>query len=144
MILAVTGARLRRPELVRGAYAAVYVNFGLLLVAALAMVWALVTHDFSVSYVAQVGSRTTPTFYTIISLWGALEGSILFWGLVLAGFSAVAVWRGTRGARVHGNATVEVEQLMPYATAILLGIGAFFYLLLVMPANPFRAVWPVP
>ena len=41
------------------------------------MVTALVTHDFSVSYVAQVGSRSTPLFYTIISLWGALEGSIL-------------------------------------------------------------------
>jgi len=145
MILAVTGARLRRPELVRGAYAAVYVNFGLLLVAALAMVWALVTHDFSVSYVAQVGSRTTPTFYTIISLWGALEGSILFWGLVLAGFSAVAIWRGTRipqGPR--RTETADTQQLMPYAAAILLGIGAFFYLLLVMPANPFLPVSPVP
>lgn len=144
MVMAVAGARLRRPDIVRGAYAATYVNFGLLAIAALAMVWALVTHDFSVSYVAQVGSRSTPLFYTVISLWGALEGSILFWGLVLAGFSAAAVWRGTRDARVHGASPADVERLMPYATAILLGIGAFFYLLLVMPANPFRAVWPVP
>ena len=144
MVMAVAGARLRRPDILRGAYATAYVNVGLLAIAALAMVWALVTHDFSVSYVAQVGSRSTPLFYTVISLWGALEGSILFWGLVLAGFSAAAVWRGTRGVRVHGAATPEVERLMPYATAILLGIGAFFYLLLVMPANPFRAVWPVP
>ena len=141
MIMAVAGVRLRRPEIVRGAYAATYVNFGLLALAALAMVWALVTHDFSVSYVAQVGSRTTPLFYTIISLWGALEGSILFWGLVLAGFSAAAVWRGTRASNA---ANADIERLMPYATAILLGIGAFFYLLLVMPANPFRPVFPVP
>ncbi len=83
MIMAVAGARLRRPDVVRGAYAATYVNFALLVIASLAMVWALATHDFSVSYVAQVGSRSTPLFYTIISLWGALEGSILFWGLVL-------------------------------------------------------------
>ena len=142
MVMAVVGARLRRPDVVRGAYTATYVNFGLLAIAALAMVWALATHDFSVSYVAQVGSRSTPLFYTIISLWGALEGSILFWGLVLAGFSAVAVWRGTKA--VHGAANADVERLMPYATAILLGIGAFFYLLLVMPANPFRPVFPVP
>src|ERR671914_949594 len=117
MAMAVVGARLSRPELVRGAYAATYVNFGLLALASFAMVWALVTHDFSVSYVAQVGSRSTPLFFTVISLWGALEGSILFWGLVLAGFSAVAVWRGTRGARVHGAAAPEVDRLMPYATA---------------------------
>ncbi len=142
MVMAIVGTRLRRADIVRGAYTAAYVNFGLLALASLAMVWALVTHDFSVSYVAQVGSRSTPLFYTIISLWGALEGSILFWGLVLAGFTAVAVWRGTRGT--HGAAHADIERLMPYATAILLGIGAFFYLLLVMPANPFRAVFPVP
>ena len=49
MMLAIAGARFRRPELVRGAYAATYVNFALLTMASLAMVWALVTHDFSVS-----------------------------------------------------------------------------------------------
>jgi cytochrome c-type biogenesis protein CcmF len=144
MVLAVAGTRLRRPELVRGAYAAVYVNFGLLAVASLAMVWALVTHDFSVSYVAQVGSRATPTFYTVISLWGALEGSILFWGLVLSGFSAVAVWLGTHAREDRRGDGADVQRLMPYAAAILLGIGAFFYLLLVLPANPFLPVSPVP
>jgi cytochrome c-type biogenesis protein CcmF len=145
MVMAVMGARLRRAELVRGAYAATYVNFGLLSLASLAMVWALVTHDFSVSYVAQVGSRSTPLFFTVISLWGALEGSILFWGLVLAGFSAVAVWYGTHSKAIaRGPSAAEVERLMPYATAILLGIGVFFYLLLVMPANPFRLVSPAP
>ena len=44
---------------------------------------ALLRHDFSVSYVAQVGSRATPPVITIVSLWSSLEGSILFWGLVL-------------------------------------------------------------
>ncbi len=139
--MAVVGTRLRRAgHRARARTRPRTSTSALLVLAALAMVWALVTHDFSVSYVAQVGSRSTPLFYTIISLWGALEGSILFWGLVLAGFSAAAVWRGTRGT--HGAANADVERLMPYATAILLGIGAFFYLLLVMPANPFRAVCP--
>ena len=49
----------------------------------LTMVYALVTHDFSVHYVAQVGSRATPLVYTVVSLWSALEGSILFWGAIL-------------------------------------------------------------
>lgn len=56
------------------AQAAVYANFAVVTVATLAMMWALARHDFSISYVAQVGSRATPLFYTIISLWGALEG----------------------------------------------------------------------
>ena len=34
-------------------------------------------------YVAQVGSRATPLIFTIVSLWSALEGSILFWGVIM-------------------------------------------------------------
>jgi cytochrome c-type biogenesis protein CcmF len=134
LVITAVGARLRRDELVRAGYAAVYSVFALLAISTLAMVYALVTHDFSVGYVAQVGSRATPTFYTVISLWGALEGSILFWGFVLAGYSALVVWLHRRR---EGN-------LVPYAAATLLGIGSFFYLLLIGPANPFGLVSPVP
>ncbi|HEX6939571.1 MAG TPA: heme lyase CcmF/NrfE family subunit [Longimicrobiales bacterium] len=133
-VVAVLGVRRRRPELIQSASMAAYVNLALLALANLAMVYALVTHDFSVSYVAQVGSRSTPLHITIISLWSSLEGSILFWGLVLAAYTAAAV-------RLHRD---RPDALVPYATAVLLGIGAFFYLLLVGPANPFRPVWPVP
>ena len=123
-----------RRVLVEGGYAAIYTTFGLLAVATLAMVVALVTHDFSVSYVSQVGSRATPTFYTIISLWGALEGSILFWGFVLALYSAVAIYRNR----------AKDGKLVPYAGVALLGIQAFFFLLLVGPADPFGLVNPAP
>ena len=47
--------------------------------ATLVMEFALLRHDFSVSYVAQVGSKSVPTWVTIVSLWSSLEGSILFW-----------------------------------------------------------------
>ncbi|HUF27348.1 MAG TPA: heme lyase CcmF/NrfE family subunit [Gemmatimonadaceae bacterium] len=128
------GIRARRDEFIRAAYAALYVNFALLLVANLAMVWALATNDFSVSYVAQVGSRSTPLFYAVISLWGALEGSILFWGLVLAGYAAAVIWLNRE----------QEGTLVPWAAATLFGISIFFYLLLIVPANPFEAVFPVP
>lgn len=131
---AIAGVRRRRPDLKRSAQTAAYAVFVLMTVANLAMVYALVTHDFSISYVAQVGSRDTPLFFTVISLWSALEGSILFWGWVLSGYTAAAVF-------VHRR---RPGALVPYATAVMLGVGAFFYLLLVGPANPFGAVWPVP
>jgi cytochrome c biogenesis factor len=38
----------------------VYSIFALPAIAPLALVYALVSHDFSVGYVAQVGSRATP------------------------------------------------------------------------------------
>jgi cytochrome c-type biogenesis protein CcmF len=132
--MAVLGARRRQASLVAASYNAVYANFFLLAIATGAMIYGLVTHDFSIGYVAQVGSRATPLFFTVISLWSALEGSILFWGFVLALLSAAVVW-----ANRHREGT-----LVPYAAAVLLGIGAFFFLLLVGPANPWHLVSPTP
>ena len=134
MLLAVWGARRRREELVRTAYAVVYTSLGLCTIATLGMVYALVTHDFTISYVAQVGSRATPTFYTVISLWGALEGSILFWAWVLSLYGALVVY-------LNRN---RPGTLVPYASATILGVGLFFAILLVGPANPFGLVWPAP
>jgi cytochrome c-type biogenesis protein CcmF len=116
------------------AQGAVYANFALVTVATVAMMWALATHDFSISYVAQVGSRATPLFYTVISLWGALEGSILFWAWVLALYAAIVVYTNRK----------RPGKLVPYAASSLLVIALFFQILLVGPANPFHLVSPVP
>src|SRR5256885_3402692 len=65
----------RRESLLPWVQRAVY-GFSACMVASNAvMVGALLNHDFSVKYVAQVGSRATPTLFTIVSLWSALEGS---------------------------------------------------------------------
>jgi cytochrome c-type biogenesis protein CcmF len=134
ILAAIFGLTRKRPAFVVFAMQAVYVNFALLTIATAAMIYALVTHDFSVSYVAQVGSRSTPLFYTIISLWGALEGSILFWGWVLAMYSAVVVWTNRQ----------RLGDLVPWSTVALLVICLFFYILLVGPANPWHLVSPAP
>ena len=112
--LAIAGARRGRADLVRGAYSAVYTTCALLVIANVAMVYALVTHDFSISYVAQVGSRATPVFFTVISLWGALEGSILFWGAIMGIYLFAFAWvhRGEHGHRrvlaVHDGGHLRV------------------------------------
>jgi cytochrome c-type biogenesis protein CcmF len=134
IVVAVMGARRNDARLVRSARAVAYVNFGLLTVANLAMVYALLARDFSIDYVAQVGSHATPDFFTVISLWSALEGSILFWGLVLAGYTAMA-------ALLTGR---RLGALGAYANAVMLGVSVFFFLLLLIPANPFGLVSPVP
>ena len=54
-----------------------YMSFIAMSMAIILMEYALLTHDFSVSYVAEVGSTSTPTWVTIVSLWSSLEGSIL-------------------------------------------------------------------
>ena len=63
------------------------------------MVVSLLTHDFSVRYVARNNATTTPPFYSFISLWAALEGSILFWTLLATGWAALVLHRYRIGLR---------------------------------------------
>ena len=96
----------------------------------LTMEYALLTHDFTVSYVAHVGSRAVPTWVSIVSLWSSLEGSILFWGLVMGVYVSVATWRKAG----------DHPEYMPYAVGVWLACGAFFSFLLAGPAQPFATV----
>ena len=133
-VVAFAAVKTARPELAKLARWSVYGVLALATLAIATMVYALVAHDFSVGYVAQVGSRATPLFYTVISLWSSLDGSILFWGWIIAGYTAAVVY-------VYRN---RYRELMPAVTGTLLLVNAFFWLLLAFPANPFTAVWPVP
>lgn len=133
-IVSVLGARRHKPLLVESGRRAVYAVFGLATFAALLMEAALVGRDFSVQYVARNGSLGTPLLYTVIALWGALEGSILLWIWILALMTLlVVVIEGKRN-----------REAIPYATAVLLCISAFFLLLAAFPANPFRSIFPPP
>ena len=49
-----------------------FVVLGAALAAAGIMEWALITHDFSIRYVAENNARGTPLLYTITGLWAAL------------------------------------------------------------------------
>ncbi|MBW3627411.1 MAG: cytochrome c biogenesis protein CcsA, partial [Actinobacteria bacterium] len=92
---------------------------------------ALVTHDFSLTYVAENGSRATPLLYTVASLWAALEGSIILWALVLAGFLAAVAHRFRHQAS---------DPLVAWATLTMLAVAVFFFALMLGPANPFTTV----
>jgi cytochrome c-type biogenesis protein CcmF len=107
-----------------------YLYAALVLAANFVMVYALLAHDFSVSYVAQVGSRALPTWVTIVSLWSSLEGSILFWVGVLGIYIAVATWANRN----------DHPELMPYAIGTWLACAAFFSFLVAGPAQPFHTV----
>ena len=133
---AFAGGATRRPALVTSARNSAFAIFLLVVIAFVAMEYALITHDFSVKYVAQVGSLQTPLFYTIISEWSALEGSILLWALILATYTAIVAWRGGR--------QLETERLDAYALGTILTTNIFFLLLIAGPANPFETLNPAP
>jgi cytochrome c-type biogenesis protein CcmF len=110
------------------------VGFGLVAVAAIAMMFALATHDFSILYVAENNARETPLFYSIIGLWAALEGSILLWTAILAGATAYVAFRGT----------AAIPRLATTALAVMFAMVTFFLLLVTTPAaDPFaRLAFP--
>lgn len=98
-----------------------------------AMESALVGHDFSLTYVAQNGNLHTPLLYTITGMWSALAGSILLWGLILAGYLALMVWRFRQRA---------ADPLVGWATLVVYVTTAFFFGLMLGPANPFKTLLP--
>src|SRR6516162_9409674 len=109
----------------------VAVVFGGALLAFAAMERALITRDFSLAYVAEVGSRATPPLFNFAALWSALEGSILLWSLILSGYTAAVLW--------HFRKRIA-DPLVGWALVTLLVISAFFFLLMFGPANPFKQV----
>jgi cytochrome c-type biogenesis protein CcmF len=100
-------------------------------VAVAAMEWALLTHDFSLQYVAENNARATPLLFTITGLWANLEGSILLWVLVLAGFLAVTAHKFRHRA---------TDPLVAWANLVGLAVALFFFALMLGPANPFRTL----
>ena len=71
---------------------------------------AFVQNDFSVLYVAHNSNSLLPMIYRYSAVWGAHEGSLLMWALVLALWTgAVALFsRRNSSARSAGSAAIEL------------------------------------
>ena len=89
---------------------------------------ALLTDDFGVAYVANHHSTATPFPFDVATAWAALEGSIVLWGLVLAGFGWMMLRRYTK----------EPDALGAGALAVLGAVAVFFFGLMLTVANPFE------
>ncbi|CAN5612586.1 heme lyase CcmF/NrfE family subunit [soil metagenome] len=93
----------------------------------------LITRDWSLAYVQDVGSRNTPALYNITALWSALEGSILLWLLLLAVYSFV-IMRRYRG-RMN-------DPMVAWALVVMLVVTAFFFFLALGPTDAFQVAGP--
>jgi cytochrome c-type biogenesis protein CcmF len=127
---AVLGARARRSDLVASAVRALGGSAALLAVAAVVLFVALATRDYTFQYVAAHVDNAQPLVYDLAAFWGGMEGSLLLWALVLAGYTLVAV-------RAVGRAQ---PALVPGVVVVLAGVSAFFLVLLTAVASPFTTV----
>ncbi len=92
-----------------------------------ALVYAFITRDFSLEYVAHYSNRTLPMFYTISAVWAGQSGSLLLWAWLLSLFAAIVVWQNRRKNR----------ELLPYVLATILFTAFFFFGLMVYATSPF-------
>ncbi len=125
------GLRRRDPRLLEAGRKYTWVILGGAVLAVVAMETALLSHDFSLKYVAENGSRQTPLLFTITGMWSALEGSILLWAIILAGYLAVMV---------HHFRKRATDPLVGWATLTVFVVAGFFFALMAGPANPFRVI----
>lgn len=125
--LAILGAHRQSERLVEGAVHGIHAIFGTVAFASMLLVYAFLAGDYSIQYVRANGHPAMPMFYKITAFWGSLDGSILFWILLLSLFASMAI-RANRERH---------RDLIPHAVAILALIMAFFAGLLVFHNNPF-------
>src|SRR5438132_12665757 len=133
-VAAGVGARTGRLALVESAQHAALGVFVLVTSCFALLTYAFLTFDFSVRYVATNTNLGTPFYYRITAVWGALEGSISLWAWMLALYTIILIVRHRVGAR----------ELYPWALATMLGIPAFFLLVMTVAAPPFQPQVPVP
>ena len=88
----------------------------------------LATDAFNLAYIADNHRTGTPAAYTFAAGWAALEGSIVLWGLVLAGY----IWLFARAAARAGTGGLGAGAL-----SVLGIIAAFWFGLMATAANPF-------
>ncbi len=128
------GGQMRRGDLIESGERALYATLAMVVLASIGLWTALLTHDFSIKYVASYTSANLPKVYIITAFWGGQSGSLLFWALILSSFTAITLWTNRTRNR----------ELMPYVSGTLALILVFFLATICLGSNPFARLDFVP
>src|SRR6266480_7893638 len=101
-------------------------SFAVVFLAALVLVVAAFTDDFSIAYIFHHSNRDLPAPYKFATLWSGQEGSLLFWSLLLSAYGLVLRLRHKTDSR-----------LFAYASVVLAAVQIFFLAIVNFAANPF-------
>ncbi|EIL92848.1 heme lyase CcmF/NrfE family subunit [Rhodanobacter spathiphylli] len=98
------------------------------------LAWAFLRFDFSVQYVADNSNLALPWYYRIAAVWGAHEGSLLLWILILN------VWTIALAALSQKLPEVFASRVIAVMGLIAVGFLAF----IIFTSNPFGRLLPMP
>ncbi|RMD70440.1 MAG: c-type cytochrome biogenesis protein CcmF, partial [Gammaproteobacteria bacterium] len=104
-ILPLAGAARGIPNWMAVARPAARAQFLFIAIAFAALTYSFIQNDFSVRYVATNSNSALPLMYRIAAVWGAHEGSLLLWSLIL-GLWTVAVTFKSRSLPAEFSARV--------------------------------------
>ena len=109
-----------------------YGQFAFVLLSFLCLMYAFVSDDFSVAYVANHSNSLLPLHYKITATWGGHEGSLLLWILVLAGWNQAVAMRSYR----------LPHELAARVLSVMGMISVGFTLFILFTSNPFERILP--
>ncbi len=98
------------------------------------LVYAFVSNDFSVQYVATNSNSALPLQYRIAGAWGGHEGSLLLWCVMLG------VWM----TAVSLFSAHLPEEMVARVLGVLGLVSAGFLAFMLFTSNPFDRLFPVP
>jgi cytochrome c-type biogenesis protein CcmF len=127
------GASQRRPRIIASAEKAVFAAAGCVTLAFAALLYLILTNDFSISHIADSSSRDLPLFYKIAAIWGAHDGSMLLWVFFTAMLCAIVIYQNR----------FRYRDMMPYVLAVLMVDLCFFLFLTFFLSNPFNQLTQV-
>jgi len=117
------------PELIKSGRRAAWATSGLITVGSICLIWALLTDDFGLKYVAENSARPMEWFYKIAAMWGGQEGSLLLWAWMLGGFMAIVLLQTRHAA---------YRQFGPWILVVMLSGAAFFLAMCALVTNVFQ------
>src|SRR5690348_9442094 len=134
VVTSYAGGAMGREDLVASGRRGLYATTAMIILASIGLWTALLTHDFSLRYVASNTSANMPKVYVLAAFWGGQAGSMLFWALILSIYWAIAIW-SVRDRSRH---------LAPCACGTLAAVLVFFIATTCFKANPFDRLSFVP
>jgi cytochrome c-type biogenesis protein CcmF len=126
-VLGHVAGRRRDPRLSDAAIGSVWGTAACVALAYVVLTFAFLHNRFDFAYVAGHSSRAMPPWYKAAAVWGGMEGSMMLWALILAGYSSAAML-------IHRR---RHPYLVPHAAAVLQTIMVFFLGVMVFATPPF-------